>query len=108
MEELGTRWATRPSRQARGDCLRTGGSDGSQSREYKLPPLLYYPVESPITMRRPAQHQPQIDPTLWPEVAARARHASLRAVAIAYGVSHETIRTILRRTTANGHQPPAA
>src|SRR5215211_2046144 len=50
----------------------TRGSEGSRLREYKLPPLLYVPVESPVTLRRPAQHQPQIDPILWPEIAERA------------------------------------
>ena len=55
---------------------------------------------------RPAQHQPQIDPTLWPEIAARARHESLRDLAGEYGVSHETIRTIVRRMA--GNEPAAA
>ena len=97
MEELGTRWATRPSRQARGDCLRTSGSDGSQIREYNLPPLLYFPVECRVTRATPAQHRPRLDPALWPEIAARTRRESLRTLAAAYGVSHETIRAIASR-----------
>ena len=64
-------------------------------------------MESPATLRRLAQHQPQIDPILWPEIAERARHESLRALAAKYGVSHETIRTIVRRV-AEQQQAAAA
>ena len=32
----------------------------------------------------------------WPEVAARARQEGLRAVARELGVSHETVRSVLR------------
>jgi len=47
---------------------------------------------------------PKLASTLWPVIAARARHASLRDLAGAYGVSHETIRAILRRVAAaRGH-----
>ncbi len=35
-----------------------------------------------------------------PEVAARARHESLRDLALAYGVSHETIRAVVKRVAA--------
>ena len=76
---------------------RRGGSDGSRIREYKLPPLLYFPVESRVILPRPAQHWPHVDLTFWPEIAQRARHESLRDLAAEYGVSHETIRTILQR-----------
>ena len=76
---------------------RDSGTDRSQLREYKLPPLLYFPVQSPIPSLRPAQHRPHVDPALWPEIAERARHESLRALAAKHGVSHETIRTIVRR-----------
>jgi hypothetical protein len=34
---------------------------------------------------------------LWTEIAERARFASLRDLAVEYGVSHETIRVIVRR-----------
>ncbi len=74
-----------------------GGSDGSQIREYKLSPNVYFPVESPVTPRRPAQHLPRVAPELWPEIAKRAERQSLRYLAAEYGVSHETIRTILQR-----------
>ena len=53
----------------------------------------------PVSLVRPAQQQPQIDPALWPEIAERARYASLRDLASEYGVSHETIRAIARRAT---------
>ena len=59
--------------------------------------MLYYPVESPVALQQSPQHRPHVEPTLWPEVARRARHESLRALAVEYGVSHETIRTIVRR-----------
>ena len=59
-------------------------------------------------MRCPAQHQPQIDPILWPEIAERARHESLRHVAGVYGVSHETIRTIVRRVADQQRQAAVA
>jgi hypothetical protein len=36
---------------------------------------------------------------LYPAIAERARHESLRHLAVAYGVSHETIRAIVRRAT---------
>ena len=65
-------------------------------------------MASPVTVRRPQQHRPRIDPALWPEIAERARHESLRALAAAYGVSHETIRSVLRRTTTTGHQSASA
>ena len=79
---------------------RDGGSDGSQFREYKLPTAAYFPVECPVTLRQPPQHQPQIDPALWPAIAKRARRESLRALALEYGVSHEAIRRIVRRVAS--------
>ena len=77
-------------------------------REYKLPPAIYFPVESPVTVRRPQRHRPHIDPVAWPEVATRARHASLRALAIEYGVSHETVRGIVRRAAMSGRRSTVA
>ena len=47
-------------------------------------------------------------PAFWPEIAERAAHTSLRDLADEYGVSHETIRAILKRTVASGPQSPAA
>ncbi len=74
----------------------SGGSDGEQSREYKLP-VAFFAVDIPVITLRPPQHLPQIDPALWPEIAERARYESLRDLAAKYGVSHETIRAVVRR-----------
>ncbi len=46
----------------------------------------------------PPQKRPRLDPARWPEIAARASYESLRDLAIEFGVSHETIRTVIRRT----------
>ena len=39
---------------------------------------------------------PRIPLERWPEVAAQARQEGLRAVARDLGVSHETVRTVVR------------
>ncbi len=39
---------------------------------------------------------PRIPRERWPEVAARAEREGLRAVARELGVSHETVRSVLR------------
>ena len=80
-------------------AYRTGGSDGGQSREYKLPDT-HFAVAIPVTLVRPPQQQPQLDSALWSAIAERARYESLRDLAVEYGVSHETIRSILRRVAA--------
>ncbi len=64
----------------------------------------YFPVPAPpvpAPTRKPilSQHCPRLPRELWPEIAERARHESLHDLAEAYGVSHETIRTIVRRVT---------
>ncbi len=84
------------------------GMDRSQLREYKLPPIAYFPVASPVMLQQPAQHRPHVDLARWPEIAERARHESLRALAAEYGVSHETIRTISKRVTEQQRAVPAA
>ncbi len=76
---------------------RDSGTDRSRIREYKLPPLLYFPVDCRVALPCPAQHRPHLDPALWPEIAERARRDSLRTLAVEYGVSHEAIRAIVRR-----------
>ena len=53
--------------------------------------------ESRRMRRRLRQHTPRIDPADWPTIAERARHDRLRDRAGAYGVSHETIRAIVRQ-----------
>ena len=64
----------------------------------------YYPVPAlpvvPKPQPPPPQKRPQLPRTLWPEIAERARYESLRDLAMEYDVSHETIRTIVRRLSA--------
>ena len=63
----------------------------------------YSPVfapEPPATEAvRPRQQHPRLDRSLWSAIAERVRYESLRDLAAEYGVSHETIRTIVRRGT---------
>ena len=62
------------------------------------PPVAFYGlVDTPPLDRTPPQKRSQLDPALWAEIAERARYESLRDLAIAYGVSHETIRAVVRR-----------
>jgi hypothetical protein len=48
------------------------------------------------------QYTLRIDPINWPIIAERVRYESLRDLACAYDVSHETIRAIGRRVGACG------
>ncbi len=48
----------------------------------------------------PPQKRPRLDRRQHPIIADRARYESLRDLAIAYGVSYETIRTVVRRVSA--------
>ena len=80
----------------------TRGSDRDQLREYNLPPVDYFPVESPVMLQRPVQQRPHLDPARWPEIAERAKRESLRHLAAEYGVSHETIRAIPDRVAGGG------
>jgi hypothetical protein len=45
---------------------------------------------------------PSIPRERWPEVAARARQEGLRAVARELGVSHETVRSVVREVGRAG------
>jgi hypothetical protein len=65
-------------------------------------------IESRGTPVRLPPHAPRIDPSLWPTIAERARFEGLRDLAAAYGVSHETIRGIVRRARLAHCEPPAA
>ena len=56
----------------------------------------------------PPPHRPQLPSACWPEVAARARHESLRDLAFAYGVSHETIWAVVKRVAATARDALAA
>ena len=70
-----------------------------------IPPTALFPAyfplpASPAVLKpspTPRQKHPSIDPAEWPTIAERARHERLRELAAEYGVSHETIRTIVRR-----------
>ena len=64
-----------------------------------------FPAYSPIFAPKPPtkgsatpkQQRPRLDRALWPIISDRARYESLRDLAAEYGVSHETIRAIVRR-----------
>jgi hypothetical protein len=45
---------------------------------------------------------PRIPREHWAEVARRAKHEGLRAVARDFGVSHETVRAITKRVKLGG------
>ena len=72
----------------------------------------YSPVFAPelLTMdvTRPKQQRPRLDRSLWPVIAERARRESLRDLAAEYGVSHETIRAVVRRAWGAVAAPLAA
>jgi hypothetical protein len=44
----------------------------------------------------PLQRRPRHDRPSWPAISERAKYESLRDLAAEYGVSHETIRTVVR------------
>lgn len=81
---------------------RKGGSDGDRLRE-RYTPVLFparYPVPAPPAAAPdppPRHKRPHLPRILWPELAERARYASLRDLAAEYGVSQETIRAVVRR-----------
>ena len=79
-----------------GPTSQDSGTDGGQSREYKLPDT-HFAVDAPVILVRPPQQQPHLPPACWPEIAERARYASLRGLTVESGVSHGTIRAIVRR-----------
>ena len=51
----------------------------------------------PMSATIPAQQRLALAHDEWTVIAERARHESLRDLVIVYGVSHETIRAIVRR-----------
>jgi hypothetical protein len=84
-----------------------GGSDGDRLREIDvvarpLVPFLYPERVLRSRERRGAgryaagTNGPRIPKERWPEVAARARREGLRIVAREFGVSHETVRSVVR------------
>ena len=65
-------------------------------------------VPTPTTAPIPPQQRPRLPRNLYPAIAERARYESLRDLAAEYGVSHETIRAIVRRVGGAQRYAPAA
>jgi len=83
----------------------SGGSDGIRTRTVEFPRTrCFRPLRRPHPMHRrlPARGSRAVPPERWPEVVERAHSESLRALARAYGVSHNAIRTVLV-TTDHAH-----
>ena len=59
-------------------------------------PLLHSQRRSGIGRYAIKAKGPRIPQDRWPEVAVRAKHEGLRAVARDFGVSHETVRSVVR------------
>ena len=107
--------AHRPRRAGSRRCqTRGGGSDGDRLREIDgvAPPRV--PFLYPERLLRARQRRgagryatgskaPRIPRECWPEVAARAKREGLRSVARDLGVSHETVRTVLRAVSPADH-----
>jgi hypothetical protein len=63
--------------------------------DYYLGP---FAPEAPVSAASPPlQQRPRLPRSSYPTIAERARHESLRDLAAEYGVSHETIRAVVRR-----------
>jgi hypothetical protein len=84
------------------DC----GSDGDSVRACDTTPGVfptYFPLPAQVVARVPLpvprQRCPRLSPAAQLEIAARARNESLRDLAACYNVSHETIRSVVHRTT---------
>lgn len=71
------------------DGVREGASQGYPT---------YFPVliAPSILSHDPNAHRYCINHAQWPEIRERARQTSFRKLAAVYGVSHETIRRIVR------------
>ena len=97
--------ADSPNTQGCPETLR-GGSDGGRIRACDTPDTSIFPARFPVPAPPvvveptppPLQRRPRLAPALHRVIAERARHESLRDLAVAFEVSHETIRTIVRRT----------
>lgn len=59
--------------------------------------LIFAPEPPTQEPTKPEQQRPRLNQALWPIIAERARHESLRDLAAAYGVRHETIRAVVRQ-----------
>ncbi len=87
----------------------SGGSDGDRLREIDAvsPPLIPFLYSDRVLRARKRSVNgryaagakgPRIPRERWPEVAVRAQREGLRAIARDLGVSHETVRSMLRKT----------
>ncbi len=87
---------------------RRGGSDGDRLREIDAvtPPLvpILYSYQVLRTVRRsgtgrysPGANRTSISQEYWPVIVERSGREGLRQIARDFGVSHETIRSVLRR-----------
>jgi hypothetical protein len=87
---------------------RTGGPDGVPCREFDTVVVSdlaqtesgfsgYFPVRAILSNRTQpnAARWSRLPPELWLEIQQRAKHESLRHLAIQFGVSHEAIRRIV-------------
>ena len=92
--------------QVRGLEVHRGGSDGASMRVRDTAPAVgrIAPVRLFAryfaTPRLVPPSRTRLAPALWQEIASRAEFESLRDLAIAYDVSHETIRSIIHKATA--------
>ena len=88
----------------------SGGRDGDRLRaiDAVAPPLVpfLYPERVLRTRRRGGGGRyalgakpPRIPRERWPEVVARAECEGLRSIARGFGVSHETVRAVIRSAT---------
>ena len=85
----------------------SGGSDGDRFREIDVVELPLVPILYPDRLLS-SRHRsgigryatvakgPRIPRERWTEVAVRAKDEGLRAVACDFGVSHETVRSVVK------------
>ena len=90
-----------------------GGSDGDHFREIDeiAAPLIPFLYPSRLLGSRGRRgtgryaagtKSHRIPEDRWPEVVARAKGEGLRSIACDFGVSHETVRTVLRAANSTG------
>jgi len=59
-------------------------------------------ADVPVAPPQPAQCRPRFKPCQPQEIAVRALHERLRTLTAEYGVSHETVRAMVRRVGSAG------
>ncbi len=88
-----------------------GGSDGDRLREIEVvsPPL--FPILYPERVLQSGDRSgagryaagtkpPCIPQERWDDIVARSKRESLRTIASEFGVSHETVRILIRNATS--------